>query len=172
MCAGATPASPSSQVDIEMVKDIIVVLVASCLSGGLYHISGIGGFKGAKLIRRGICPLLALGLFFALKTPQIRHIWAYQAFLILNFGAMSTYCSTLVKPDDDVVGIEWFFTGALYGLAALPLIWCGVHLWAIIIRSVFLAISIMWLREKTGKVAVEEIGSGALYCLTIPLLLL
>ena len=147
------------------MNKIMWVIGISILSGICYRIGGKGGFKGAKLIRRVLCPLLALSLFLALKTPQIRHIWGYLAFLILNYGALSTY--------HDYVGFDcWILTGLFYGLAAIPLLWCGVAFWTIIGRAIFLAITIMWLRERTGKVEIEEVGSGFLYCVTIPIFLL
>ena len=148
------------------------ILGLSILSGALYHISGKGGFKGAKLLRRLLCPLLALGLFFTLKTPQIRHIWAYLAFLVLNYGALSTYHDYLAPDGSSENWICWIMTGLCYGLAALPLIWCGVHWYLIIARAVILAITIMWLRERTGKVFKEEFFSGLLYTASLPILLL
>ena len=152
-----------------MVK-ILWVLGLSVACGIAYHVAGLGGFKGAKLIRRLGCSLLALGVFFALKSPQIRHIWSYLAFLVLNYGALSTYHDYLNRGEEN--WLCWFATGLFYGLAALPLIWCGVHWYLIIARAIFLAISIMWLRGKTGKVFKEEFFSGLLYCGSIPILLL
>ena len=151
---------------------IIWIIGLSVACGILYHIAGKGGFKGAKLLRRILCPLLTLGLFFALKTPQIRHIWGYLAFLALNFGALSTYHDYLAPDGSSENWLCWLVTGFIYGLSALPLIWCGIHWWMILVRAVVLGLTIMWLRTRTGKVLLEEVGSGILYCISMPILLI
>ena len=144
---------------------IFLWLILSIFSGILYHISGRGGFPNAKLFRRVLCPLLALGLFIYLKGITLGFWWAYGLFLAFNYGALSTY--------HDYTGKDNFYlTGLFYGLAALPIA-IGTMAWAgFIIRSVVLAGLIGYLRERTGKVAVEEIGSGFLYCASMPILLL
>lgn len=141
----------------------------SVVSGAAYHLAGLGGFPGAKLLRRVICPILALYLYISLSGGSLRLWWAYLAFLALNFGALSTYHDYLAPKGEN--WLSWLATGFIYGLAALPLIWCGAHLWAILGRSVFLAITITWLRTRTGKAFKEEFFSGFLYCATTPLLL-
>ena len=93
--------------------------------------------------------------------------WAYALTFFLSWGAMSTYFSFLINPPDDVTAPEWFCTGLFYGLAALPLIWIGVHWYAIIGRAITLGLLIMLLRESTGKDFKEEKGSGFLYILSI-----
>lgn len=148
-----------------MVGKAIFWMVLSLASGVIYYIAGIGGFKGAKLIRRLGCSLLALGLFLALYGLNLAYWWAYLLFLGLNWAALSTY--------HDYTGYDnWVLTGLFYGLAALPLIWCGVHWYLIIVRAIFLALSIWWLRSRTGKVFKEEFFSGLLYAGSIPILLL
>lgn len=160
---------------------VILWLGLSIASAIAYHLGGKGGFKGAKLIRRVGCSLLALGLFWdyrallGLQGLNLGHWWAYCLFIILNYMALSTYWDILTqlwRGNEDEYWENWFLTGCGYGLAAIPLLWCGVALWAIIGRAIFLAITIMWLRERTGKVEIEELGSGFLYCASMPLLLL
>jgi len=146
-----------------MIQKIIWWLGLSIASSICYR---IGGWKkGNKLIRRLGCSLLALGLFLGLQGFNLRYWWIYCLFLILNYAALSTY--------HDYVGFDcWPLTGWFYGLAAIPLLWCGVAFWAIIGRAIFLALTIWWLRERTGKDWLEEMGSGFLYCGSIPILLL
>jgi hypothetical protein len=108
---------------------------------------------------------LALGLFLTLYGLNLAYWWAYLAFWGLNYLALTTY--------HDYVGFDcWPLTGAGYGLAALPLIWCGVAWYLIIARAIFLALTIWWLRSRTGKVFKEEFFSGLLYAGSIPILIL
>ena len=148
-----------------MIPKILWWLGLSIACAIAYHIAGKGGFKWAKLIRRLGCSLLALCLFLALKGFTLGFWWAYGLFIILNYGALSTY--------HDYIGYDCFWlTGLFYGLSALPLVWCGVHLLNILIRSIFLAISIGWIRSKSGKTFTEEFWSGFLYCASVPILLI
>ncbi len=143
-----------------MIK-IFWIIGLSILSGLLYYAGG----QINKLFRRIGCPLCVLGVTYALFGWRSSFLWAFPLIFVLSYGAMSTY--------NDWIGYDCFWlTGLFYGLAAIPLLWCGVALWAIIGRVIFLALSIWWLRSKTGKVFKEEFFSGLLYCITIPLLLL
>lgn len=155
-----------------MIVKIIIWLILSVTCGIAYHVAGKGGFPNAKLIRRLGCSLLALWLFLAFRGFTLRLWWAYLAFLILNYGALTLYHDYLAPDGTSENWLCWLATGATYGLAAFPLIWCGVHWYLIIARSIFLAISIMWLRERTGKVFAEEFFSGLLFCGSIPLFLI
>ena len=148
------------------------VIGVSIACGICYRISGKGGFKGAKLIRRLICSFLALGLFLRLQGLNLAYWWAYLAFWGLNYGALSSYWSELQKPKDDVSAIEWFATGIIYGVAAFPLIWCGIPWWAIATRTIGLGLLTMVWSINIGNATIEEFGRGFLYCVSIPILLL
>ena len=112
------------------------------------------------------CPLTFLVAFWGIFGIKMGDWWAYALTFFLSWGAMSTYFSFLVNPPDDVTAIEWFATGLFYGLSAIPLVWAGVHWYAIIGRAITLGLAIMWLRIRTGKVLKEEAGSGFLYILS------
>jgi len=158
-----------------MVVKILLWAGFSIASGVLYRLGGKGGFRHAKGLRRFGCSLLFLSLFIALRGSQglnLRAILPYCLIYVLNALALSTYCGSLIGSHDDVEGLEWFFSALLTGLAALPLIWIGVHWYMILARAFLLAISIMVVREKTGKVVIEEVFSGVIYCLSVPLLLI
>ena len=150
----------------------IIWLIASLIAGLLYHIAGTGGFKNAKAIRRFGCAAIALGLYIYLAGFHLGQWWVYLFTYILNALALSTYHDYLAPDGTSENWLCWLATGGGYGLSALPLVWCGVHWWAILARAIFLAISIMWLRERTCKVFKEEFFSGVLYCGSIPILLL
>jgi len=151
-----------------MVVKILLWAGFSIASGVLYRLGGKGGFRHAKGLRRFGCSLLFLSLFIALRGSQglnLRAILPYMATYALSALALSTY--------HDYCGFDNFWlTGFVYGLAALPLAWVGVHIWVIIVRAILLAISIGWLRARTGKVFIEELGSGFLYLVSLPILLL
>ena len=151
-----------------MFIKLVIILGASILSGILYYIGGQGKIAHSKAVRRFGCSLLFLALFIALKgvsALQMAYILPYTLTYILNAIALSTY--------HDYIGYDcWWLTGAGYGLAAIPLLWCGIALWAIIGRAIFLALTIWWLRSRTGKVFIEEFFSGFLYCASIPILLI
>lgn len=118
------------------------------------------------------CPLIGLIAFWLLAGFKLSYWWAYLLTLGLSWGAMTTYFSFLIDPPDNVTAIEWFFTGLFYGLSAFPLSWAGIHWYAILGRALALGLMIMWLRERTGKDFKEEKGSGALYIITVPILLI
>ena len=151
---------------------VIWWLGLSIASGIAYMVAGKGGFPNAKLIRRLLCSLLALCLFLALKGLSWGSWWAYLAFWGLNYGALSTYHDYLSPDGTSENWLCWLITGLVYGLAAIPLIWIGITWWLILIRAGALGITIMWLRERTGKAWLEELGSGFLYTASIPLLLI
>ena len=155
-----------------MIINISIWLAATVISAILYHISGIGGWKGAKLLRRLGCSLIALVLYILLAGFKLSHIWAYVVFWGLNYGALSSYMSELQEPKDDVNWFEWLITGFLYGISAFPLCIASGKWIGFAIRTVILTFGIMLIREKFGSNEIEELGSGALYTATMPLLLI
>jgi len=152
-------------------KIILVFLLSFCsaqlfrLGGSAKNGSWLDFAKNTKARDAG-CPLIALIALWLLVGFKSSSWWAYALTFGLSWGAMSTYFSYLVEPDDDVTAIEWFVTGLFYGLSAFPLVWAGVHWYAIIGRSIALGLAIMWLRIRTGKDFKEEKGSGFLYILS------
>src|SRR4030042_1084322 len=113
-----------------MVGKTIIWGLVSLACGGLYHIAGIGGFKGSKAIRRFGCSLLFLGLFLALRGSQgfrMAFILSYALTYILNAIALSTYHDYLAPDGTSENWLCWLATGFFYGLSAFPLVWCGVH---------------------------------------------
>ena len=137
-----------------MIMKILWYLGLTALSGFLYWVGGQDW--GNKLARRLGCALIALTLFIILFGFKLGHIWAYLGFLILNYFALSSY--------NDWIGYDCFWlTGLFYGLFAFPLVFIGVHWYLMLARAIFLALTIWWLRSRTGNVNKEEIGSGLLY---------
>lgn len=154
-----------------MVGKTVVWLVISVISALLYWLGGRSW--GNKAIRRFGCPLVVYGYLWWLKSfsglkSAILLVCAY----ILTALALSTYHDYLAPDKTSENWLCWLMTGLCYGLAAFPLIWTGIHWYLILIRAIILAITIMWLRERTGKDWLEEMGSGFLLCVTIPILLI
>ena len=145
------------------------------MSGLLFRWGGRGGFPYAKAIRRFGCAGFFLALFTLLRgqfSPNLPYLLAYVVTFGLSAWALGTYCSEVNGSPDDVDGIEWFLSSFLYGLSAIPLTIIGIHWYMILARSLILAITISWLRVRSGNVWKEELGSGILYVLSTPLLLI
>ena len=156
-----------------MANKIWLLIIAAIASGIAYRIGGKGGFKNAKAVRRFGCSLIALIAIWITVGFDAAYWWVYPLTYILQALALSTYWDTIFSPDkNDENWACWLATGAGYSLATLPLMFTGVHFYAIIGRSIVLGLFIMWLRERTGKDWLEEIGSGALLILTIPILMI
>lgn len=145
---------------------IIWWLGLSIVSGILYR---LGGTSAGTKWRDCGCPLVFLICLWLLKGLNLGFWWVYLLTFGLMWGSMTTYWK---KKGTDAKWWNWTLTGLFYGLSAFPLIWIGIHGDLILSRSIFLAITIMWLREKTGKDYLEELGSGFLFCASIPILLI
>ena len=152
---------------------LILWLGLSMFCGLLYRIGGKGGFANAKAIRRFGCPIIIYGYLWLIRgnlglKGAILTVFAY----ILTAFSLSTYHDYLAPDKSSENWLCWLMTGLVYGLAAFPLIWTGIHWYSVIIRAAVLAITIMWLRERTGKDWKEEFFTGLLCSITIPLLLI
>ena len=135
----------------------------SILSAICYRLGGMGGFKGAKLIRRLGCALIALWLWFILYAFEISYIWAYGAFVGLNYLALSTY--------HDYLGEDNFWvTGLGYSLAALPLAYISGHWIGYFARCIVCILLIGYWSKKTSNSTIEELGRGFIYTASLPML--
>lgn len=141
------------------------------LSAALYRIGGKGGFPNAKLIRR-------MGIPIACYIPACVILFGPGGWLwyILSAGllalALSTYHDYLAPDGVSENWLCWLVTGLCYGLASLPLVWGGIHIYAIFGRAITLAVLTMWASERTGKVFWEETLRGFLVIATLPTLLI
>lgn len=151
---------------------IIYILLLSILSAICYRISGHGGFKGAKLIRRLGCPLIILITFWLLKGFNIYNYGWYILTYILSYLALSTYNDWLAPDGTSENWLCWCATGAFYGLSSFPLVFYGVSWFSIILRSIVLAGLVTLISEKSDNVFVEEFGRGLILILTLPILLI
>jgi hypothetical protein len=152
---------------------ILIWLGISSLSGFLYTLSGKGGFKDAKAIRRFGCPLLIYGYLWLIRPSLGLHGAIFGVFAyVLTALALSTYHDYLSPDGTSENWLCWLMTGLCYGLAAFPLFWAGIHWYMIGIRAVVLAILTMVWSEKIGWDRLEEFGRGALLIITLPLLLI
>ena len=147
-----------------------MILLLSILSGLVFW---IGGRKwGNKLIRRLGCSailILTIKILFGLT-------WHYWWVYLLVFGAsyvlVGTYWDFLGKDmgdwQDETVW-SWIATGFGYGLVALPLVWTGISLQLIIMRTLALMVLIPFIR-KIPSCHLQEAFSGFVYILTLVIL--
>jgi hypothetical protein len=142
----------------------LILLALTIASAILYRMGGASGYD--KLWRRIGCAIVATGALFLFISPH----WAFILHALLLYAGLTTYHDYFNDGKENWVC--WLITGLVYGLAALPLAWAGVNMYAILIRSVVLGIGTMVISEGSSNVYVEEFGRGGLIPLTIPILLL
>ena len=160
---------------------IILYLVLSILSGIFYRIGGSSKEEAKKefpwfpsnlvntKVRDVGVSLMAILVFILLSSISLPW-WILLLTLLLMFGSMTTYCT--FGEQEDVYWYNWFLTGILYGLSALP-ITCYTGKWlGFGIRTIILGFGIMIWSEVNSDARLEEFGRGALFTLTIPLLCL
>jgi len=141
-----------------MVK-ILWILGLSALSGILYAISGHGGFKNAKMLRRMGIPVLCY-IPTCIVICGVSGWWAYiisAGFLSL---ALTTYHDYLAPDGSSENWLCWVMTGFCYGASSFPLIWVGIAWWVILLRAIVLAILTCIWSEINGQARVEEMGRG------------
>ena len=139
-----------------------LLALLSVIAAILYRMGGSGHYpRQARMV--GVPLVTTLAVFFmGVSSP-----WLVLC-MGLSVGAISTYWDWTMKDKS----ANYFLHGFVYGLACLPLIACGVHWYAILIRSIVLAITMgVWCLIWQWDIA-EETGRGALTVATIPLLLL
>jgi TM2 domain-containing membrane protein YozV len=73
-------------------------------------------------------------------------------------GAFSTYW--------DFTGKEKFYLHGLgFSLATIPLFWCGVPWWILLIHGIVCIAGMGWISEKSDTDWVEEFSRGVFYIL-------
>lgn len=131
---------------------------------------------GNKLYRRLGCPILAIIALWILGLRSF-NLACYIAFFALNFGVLSTYMDflgttgTLSNGEtyQEETTLTWVICGAAYGLAAIPLYWCGVAWYSILYRIIALTIAIPLIRKLPGA-QLQEALSGFVYLATLNIL--
>ena len=140
------------------------LLGLTAVNSTLYRMGGSAAFD--KLWRRIGCALVTtvmIGL-------AVQWHWLLIIHSLILYGCLTTYLSEFVPPDDNVCGIEWFLTGIIYGLAALPLIWAGFSWVWVIVRTLALGIAICAWSNYEDNAVREELGRGLLLGLSVFLL--
>lgn len=150
----------------------LIWLIVSLLCALLYRIGGKGGFPGAKNVRRIGCPLVFFGYLYTIMPPQGLQWILWLVSFGMSCGAMSTYHDYLAPDGSSENWLCWLVTGLVYGLAAVPLIWCGLNWYAVALRIGVLGWGTMFVSEKLSIDWQEEGARGFLYCATLPLMLL
>jgi len=151
-----------------MIK-ILILLTLSIASAILYRLGG--STYGTKWRDIGVPCCFTLSVLML----GIVHVFNLVSILCLcaSFGLLLGSCTTYwKKKGTDAKWYNWLITGLAYGLAAFPLFWCGVHWYAILLRTIVLGLAVMGWSEKMDNPIWEECGRGALITLTVPLLLI
>lgn len=143
---------------------IILLFILTFLGGKFYRLGGTS--VGTKFRDFGV-PLIALVTMY---------IWGFNInwyMGILLFGTMfASLLSYYKKKGKPAIWWNWFLVGLGFGLSALPYTiysgnWCGF-----ILRTVILSIGVMVWCENVENPDWEEGGRGAMFILTLPLLLI
>lgn len=150
-----------------LVIKVIAAIVLSFVSAILYRMGGKGAPYNTKYRDFGtpLCALVILGLWGPYPAW-----WVWIVTFGLMFGVMTTYFK--FGGQADVKWYNWLITGFMYGLSAIVIAitkgcWVGFG-----IRTVLLALAIMFWSEKIDEVNWEEGGRGFMFAATIPLLLI
>jgi len=101
-----------------------------CIGSSILYRAG-GSKKGLTKWRDLGCPLMAVLALWHL----IGFHWLYFLVFGLMFAALTTYYDFVFKYDN------MFAHGAGIGLSTIPLIWCGVHWYSVVIYVVILSVS-------------------------------
>lgn len=157
---------------------IAIWVLATILSAVFYRAGGQGKEETErpkwipKWLRRSwvrdwLCPLFVYGSLCLFLLPL--HLLQWIPFVIsygLLGGALTTYL-------DSIFGYDNFWaSGFLCGLSSIPLVFCGISIWLILIRSIVLAIGWgLWCKYQSIDY-IEEMGRGSLLVLTTPILLI
>ena len=138
----------------------ILYIIGLIIIGSVLYWCG-GQFN--KLYRRVGTNLCAILIFCLLNPPM--QVWWYliPLTIITQYACLSTYFKFSLP---DVLWYHWIITGLIYGLSALPLLWCGASMVGFIIRTVILLIGVVWVSERSNKVFVEEIFRGIFFTAT------
>jgi hypothetical protein len=147
-----------------MVKNYLLYGMLSLLSGWLYRRGGSDKSWHGKERDWG-CPLCLLTCLFWLTSKQVTVVTllAYIATGLTSWGALSTYW----KKGEDCKWHHWALHGLFCGLAALPMIWCGINMFSILYRSLFLAVTYTTVSEFSENVVYEEMMRGFLFTASV-----
>jgi hypothetical protein len=152
------------------------IIVLAFISSWLYRRGGSS--SGNTKIRDLSIPLVTLTYLWFLGssskfTPFPLKIGLFLGAFLLMFGSLTTYWDWLFKDKDNL-----YFHGIGVGLAAFPLIWCGIPWYGIIGRTILLSLSFGLINKYVNKWLiphsdeVEEYSRGGLIILSLPILLL
>lgn len=145
-----------------MIK--LLVFLAACSFSALFY--RLGGTSAGTKWRDVGCPFILLVTVVTLFGFSLTQWWIYPIVFFLSMGALSTYRYFLPKPKD-YLWYHYSFHGLMCGLAGIPLLWCGVPLWVLILRTIVLTLGmgvwsmfISWLSKKLPWKHWDKINEG------------
>lgn len=146
----------------------LIVAIGAILAGIAYRMGGSGNFpRQARII--GVSALSTLVLALITWKAGLWLILAYVVCFGLSCGAISTYWK---RKGTDAHWWNWVLHGLGLSLACLPFSIATGHYLGFGIRTIVLTALITVWSELIGNAVIEELGRGALICLTLPLLLI
>ena len=135
-----------------MIMRILVLLILSMISATFFRLGGsakngswLDFAKNTKTRDIG-CSLVFLAAFWGVFGLKMGFWWAYALTFFLSWGAMSTYWDFLFNDKDN-----FYAYGIGIGIASLPFIWCAIPWYAIIGRTICLALSFGLLNKYVNK---------------------
>lgn len=142
---------------------MILTIFFSLLSSVCYRAGGLSQeekywiplWMRQAWVRDWLCPFFCLFPLF-LQHPS----WVF----LLAYGAMGGAFSTYWKYKNNA---NYWLSGFVVGLACLPLIFCGVIWWRIILRSISLAVLWGTWCKIFGNDHIQEHGRGFLVSVTM-----
>jgi len=163
---------------MEILLKVGSLICLSVLSAVLYRAGGMGKEETAEpkwipmflrhsWIRDWLCPLLVYGSLCIFWLPLSVLGWLLLAvsYALLG-GALTTYW-------DELFGFDNFwFSGFMCGVAAVPLCFCGFPFYIVLVRAIVLAVLWGAWCAIFNKDTTEEYGRGAFLVITVPLLLI
>jgi len=149
---------------------ILIIAISCVISATLYRAGGMSQESTAKpawiplwmrksWVRDGLCPLVLLGAVIALFGLKIDYWWAYLLTYGLSWGALSTYWDFITGDDN------FYLHGLGCSLATIPLLWCEVPWWIILLHGIVCTVGMGLWSSYTDTDWLEEKGRGVLFVL-------
>lgn len=148
---------------------IVSTLGLAVVGGILYRLGGIGGawWKNTKVRDFGV-PAVALLLLAILGMKAAWWIWL--ATFVASFGVMTTYFK--IGYQEDVHWYNWTLVGLFFGLCVIGFALATGNWLGFALRTGLLTVMVPVFCESVDRDWFEEGGRGAMFIISLPLLLI
>jgi hypothetical protein len=149
---------------------ILIVLIACVISAIFYRAGGMSTEPTSKptwipmalrhsWVRDWLCPGVLMTLVISIFGFHLDFWWCYLIFYGLSGAALSTYYDFLFGYDN------YYIHGLGCSLATIPLLWCGLSWWILLIHIIVCTFGMGWISKKSNVDYIEEFGRGAFFIL-------